>query len=94
MKSDVYERSYIECDCGSQDHLLIFELFEWDNGKKEISAFITSDYRPSFWKRIGLAFSYIFKKDYSLSGDCVLITNKNIKQLEEFIKEVKEFNDV
>lgn len=95
MKSDVFDKKlYIECACESPDHLLIFQLYEWSNGEKNIWAFIANDYRPSFWKRIGLAFSYIFKKDYSLTSDSVLITQKNIKQLEEFIEEVKAFNDV
>ena len=105
MKSDIVpEREYIECGCGSPDHLLVFEFdspcdLQFRNFKyREISVQFTSPYYDSFWRRVKSAFGYIFKKNKYLStSDCLLFNKKNIEtfrivlsRLEEFAKEEEE----
>lgn len=93
MKSDVVEgRQYIECTCGSTDHLLVFELdphfFEkWG----EVSVSFTSGYHERFFARLKAAVKYLFKKEkYLHISDSLIINKKNLNALKTAIKEIEK----
>lgn len=98
MKSDIVEgRHYIECTCGSYDHLLVFEidpdLFDDDDDIKfaEISVSFTSGYHERFLNRLKAACKYLFKKEkYLHISDSLIINQENLNQLKTVIKETEE----
>lgn len=95
MKSDIVEgRRYIECTCGSYDHLLVFEIdpdFYEEYG--EVSVYFTSGYHETFFGRLKAAIKYVFKKETYLNmSDSITINEKNIGQFKKAIKEIEELS--
>jgi hypothetical protein len=93
LKSDIVEgRHYIECTCGSYDHLLVFEIdpdFYEEWGAASVS--FTSGYHEKFFGRLKAAIRYIFKKEkYLRISDSIIINQKNINSLKEAIEEIEE----
>jgi hypothetical protein len=93
MKSKVSEdRFIIECSCGSPDHLLIIDLFEDDKDDRyfsDISFYFVSNYRLSFFKRLWVAFKYVFFLEPPFESDSVHITEQNIEDLEEMTERLR-----
>lgn len=87
-------RFYLECSCGSEDHLLVFDFFEYIPNKENIrvdniAVFFIDSYKAPWYKRILKAFKYIFKID-NLEGDnSVCIDETNIIQLQEIVNYFK-----
>lgn len=95
MKSDIVEgRHYIECTCGTYNHLLVFEIDpdfyeEWG----EVSVSFTSGYHESFFGRMKTAIKYVFKKETYLNiSDSIIINQKNINSLKEAVKEIEKLS--
>ena len=84
---------YIECDCCSMDHILKFTIEDWDGDNKPIltaSLFLNNSYR-SFWKRMVLAFKYLFgisHKNYEYVD--IILNDKSVQKLETIIEEYKQ----
>jgi len=96
MKSEVIENRYfIECDCCSPSHFLLFDIYIDKENKEfnDIYVTICSGYERSLFKRIIFSIKYIFKKEAYLYTDGVVISKKNIQQLEEVINKIKEMNN-
>lgn len=91
MKSQILKsRMYIECECFSPDHLLVFDLPDWpDNGNYVVDVSFASNTKHSLHTRIWYAIKYIFGKSF-YSFDSVCISNRNIEQFEELIQVLKE----
>lgn len=99
MKSDTTpNRFVIECDCHSLEHLLVFESWDHvpdkDNPEKSriysLDAYFTSNYKAPWYKRVIIAFNYIFKlRKHQCISDSVIMNSSNIKQLEEVIQTIK-----
>lgn len=89
MKSNVNEdRYFIECCCGSIEHLLIFEI--WDKKMMDhISVYFSGNWKQVWYRRIWIGFKYIFGKKPYCWSDEVLINSHNLKQLEEFVELLK-----
>lgn len=93
MKSDFVDgRHYIECDCGSHDHLLVFEIDpDFFESWGEVSVSFTSSYYEKFFDRLKAAIKYIFKRDRYLNiSDSIIINHKNMSALKEAITEIEE----
>jgi len=95
MKSSVIEnRFFIECACGDPQHLLVFDWYRDDEDDEEnfsdLSVYFVSNWNNSFWKRVKMAFKFIFIKEHFLWSDAVIIDERNIYQLETFIKTYKD----
>ncbi|HRZ18461.1 MAG TPA: hypothetical protein P5136_00150 [Methanofastidiosum sp.] len=105
MKSDLLpeKRFFIECCCYSPDHLLIFDIndYEYDENKyddpknpKEVSAidvdvFFTHNWTAPWRTRLRLALKYLFNREKYSIGDTVIINELNLKQLEDLVKALK-----
>lgn len=96
MKSEIFsnlfkrgdkegKRYFIECWCYDPSHLLVFDFINEDDFK-EISVFITYNYKSPWYKRI----LYAIKGQPDFMNN-IGITSENIHQLEEVIKEIKKF---
>lgn len=94
MKSDfIKERYYIECDCQSLDHILIFEFLEEDDSQPEISIYFSSNWRDKWYKRIWQALKFVFMKTPYIVSDVIIVSSENIKQLKDIIKKTEKFNN-
>ena len=87
LKSNKVNRHIIECSCGSPTHFLVFD---YDKEYEFISVQFTSNFNQSFFKRLKDGIAFIFKKRNFPIGDDVLISTSNVKDLEEFIKDIKK----
>jgi hypothetical protein len=85
------DKYFIECSCGGGE-LLIFERYPLDDElyEPEITVYISSNPYIRFFERVKKSFKYIFFKEYNWISDNVLIDKDNIKQLEEWINEIKK----
>lgn len=93
MKSDFVEgRHYIECSCGTYDHMLVFEIDpdfyeEWG----EVSVSFTSGFHETFFGRLKAAIKYIFKREkYLQVSDSIIINKKNLNALKTAIEEIEK----
>ncbi len=87
MKSKILKRRRIlECSCGMPNHLLIFD---YDEEFKYVS--ISFEYKKDipFFKRIRLAFNYLFRKEELCYND-IIIHTEHIDQLDELVQEIKK----
>jgi hypothetical protein len=87
----------IECACGSPMHCLTFSIyrdkdFTDENGIPYIDmhAYINLNPCAPWYKRIYYAIKYIFKKEVLYVSDVISIDDRNIEELEEAIKAIKE----
>ena len=87
MKSNIFERYYIECNCGCSDHLL---QFDFDEEYKDVTVCFVSNYKLVWYKRLLIAIKYVLFREYFCCYDSVIISEKNIEQLEIVIKTIKE----
>ena len=92
MKSKIFNdkentRHIIECACGSPEFL----LFEW--GEEDVNvvtaSFISSGFL-SFWQRFKACIEYLFVHTRNLYLQDIIITEKNISDLEDMIKDYKK----
>ena len=83
-------RHIIECQCMSDWHYL---TFSYDREDRMIDVQFTSNYNAPLWFKIKAAIKYIFKKENFPMGDCLLIDEFNIEDLEMLIKDLKKFKD-
>ncbi len=94
MKSKMTEDRYIiECDCGSPDHLVIFDFYN-DVNFRDVYLTICSKYRKSFIERFIIIIKYLFGIEKYLATDGIMFSEDNISELEEVIKIIKENKDV
>ena len=85
------DRTYIECRCGSLEHLIVFEKYKFEeDSQSEISIYLSNNIHLSFWSRIKASFKFIFKKQYNYITHDLLIDRQNIEQLQEWIDEIKK----
>lgn len=94
MKSDMnsslgIDRFYLECDCESPDHVMVFEFYEEDH-VKELSVYFASDWRQSFFNRLKMCFNFMFKKQSFMWTDAVMLNDSNIHQLKDIIKYIEK----
>src|ERR1035437_949093 len=83
------ETCYIECDCGSNDHLIKFTYAEADNYDiGHVYTHIQMDnYRP-WYKRIILAIGYVFgHKSRFGHWDCSSLEYPTVIKLRNFLSE-------
>ena len=97
-KSKMFEnRYYIECSCGTPDHILCFDInIEKEEGKEidiDIAIYFTNSYKEPWYRRIKHALRYIFVQEPIVYGSAVLIDEKNIEELEEVIEKIKKLRD-
>lgn len=96
MKSKIFNdkentRHIIECACGSPELL----SFEWsEDDINVINAGFISSYHLSFIQRFMACLRYLFTPRQNLYLEDIIITEKNISDLEEMIKDFKEFNKI
>lgn len=84
-------RHIIFCNCGSNDHMVIFELYkDEDFFDSELSIYVTLNTYQNFFERLKNGLKYILGKKIFYFTDTVLISKDNISDLEEWIKEVKD----
>jgi len=96
------EEVICQCDCLFTQHKLTFDRFWWVNkeGKPEyenISVYLGPGVGVSIWKRIQIAFNYVFRKHKIYYSYDVLFSEDNAYQLKEAIdwleKSTKEIID-
>jgi hypothetical protein len=93
IKDNDYERYYIECNCHSIDHLVIFEKFKFtEEDEWEIAIYISNDPHTTLRRRLAQAFKLVFQKKYNYVSDDILISKENISELQEWIDSIKEPN--
>ena len=83
------ETCYIECECGSNDHLIKFTYAGADNYDigHVYTAIQMDQYRP-WYKRFVLAIGYIFGKESRFGHwDCSLLEYPTIIKLRNFLNE-------
>lgn len=94
---------YFECICNSDEHRLVFNLFDWnvDNNGKIVEKYITEDNvelylsvflsNDGFWNRLWKGIKYIFgyKSKYGHFGNWNL-NPKDIDRLIEYLNKYKE----
>ena len=94
MKSEIIRDRYlIECACGDPEQLLVFDFFEYESDRT-IEVYIMANWHLSVWQRIKNALKYIWKKESFIYADAIMINSKNIQQLEEWVKFIKEKNNI
>jgi len=79
-------RHIIECSCGDSEHLLVIDSH--DNEPNWYYITLTSKYVPSVWLRLKLAVRYL-SGDTQLSYDTVLISERNVSELEQLVNDIK-----
>lgn len=89
LDNDYVKRFIIECDCGSSEHLLVFDISLEENFK-DIFVHLTSNWRKPFWCKIIQSFRYLIGKEKYLDMDGIIISKKNIEDLEEVINCIKK----
>jgi hypothetical protein len=96
MEKNKIDRFITYCDCGSPDHLLVFDYYKDDVDKNwdSIDVYFSSTWYPDFWKRLKLCFAYLFNKESFRLSDTVMFTKSNIDQLENLISFLKDRVDV
>ena len=86
-------RFFIECNCGSIEHLLVFDLFQLDDDEEfikehpemiEVSVKFTSNYHLPFFRRIWAAIKFIFEREPFTSDD-ILVNEENLHQLRNLV---------
>lgn len=85
-----WETEYFECDCGCYMHNIRLAWFqdEWmkeHNVDRELYIDIGLRHYLSFWKRLKVAFMYLFKKEKCGSYDCVVLDNKEAVRLKDYL---------
>lgn len=84
MRSDALdhidgERYYLTCSCIAPYCMIAFDFFpkEITNDESDITSgtcniYFIKEWTPSFWKRLGIAFDYIFNhKSFIINDVCV-----------------------
>ena len=90
MNNDNIKTLYIRCDCRNLDDLVVMEYDE--NDFKDRCYEMTFDYRLNhfqpWYKRIWIAFKYIFKRSHSNFHFSEIILNRQtIRRIHEFTGE-------
>ena len=85
---------YLECACGSPDHLTSYSLYDWGPEEEpELLVMVqASDYRP-WYRRLGVGLKYIFGFE-PLQWHDVLVKPEDAGKLLTMLKEFKRLNDV
>lgn len=91
MKSDIcsevgIDRYYIECTCYGPGHLLVFDI---DKDQQWCAVSVVSDWKLGFWKRLHLAFRYVFTRNPFVYSDTVGISLTSYTELEEIVQKIK-----
>ena len=87
MKSKVIEnRHIVECNCGDPTQLLVFDYYD---DLTDMEIYLTSNWRGTLFNRIKQAIQFIFKSRKYMIMDSVLVSEKNIADLEEIISIIK-----
>ena len=85
-------REYFDCECGSIDHLMRVDIYQWvDNPTEEhevdLAFYIqASPYLP-WYKRIVAAVKYIFNSDGNEWYSSTLMRHKDVPRLKAIIKD-------
>lgn len=82
---------YIECECGSDDHIMKFVLDYYDHYNPELNAcFFLYQYK-GFFKRLWTAIKYLFK-DRCGSGhwDTIIISPEKADQIIQILNTYKK----
>lgn len=82
---------YVQCTCGSTEHLVVFQKFDKNIDPSDEDAFYISvqlrQWRP-FWKRFLCAIKYIFGYQSRYGHwDCVSVSREEAENLRKFLYE-------
>ncbi len=96
MKSDFSRgRFYIECECRSNDHILVIESHGFEDLEEpyNIDVYFSGNYKAPWYKRVWYSLEYIFNREKFCWGDSVGISEDNIHQLEQAVDYFKGKRD-
>ena len=87
---DLTKTVYLECECGSFDHVVRVSLWDWSNHKEPPEAYI--NYRLNnceYWyERVWSAIKYVFMRG-ELEYHDVILTADSIDKLSSFCRDYK-----
>lgn len=88
MSNNGQYHSYLDCICSSMDHIARVDLDTWDPLEDpELSLTVKLNPNYSFWKRLVVAFKYLFniKRSSCWDYDYVVLTKESIDRLSTMI---------
>lgn len=81
------DQCWLECMCHEFDHILRFEIDEEDNHPPLLWAFNRLKWYEKFWKRVRVAFTYIFSPSKSfIRTEESIIGLHEAEQLRDFLQ--------
>jgi hypothetical protein len=80
------------CSCSSLDHNLCFSYTKYLDSiyPGEIEIYIQPNQHTGFFKRIWVAFNFIFKRDPFYSSTDVIVKHEEIPRIKEFIEKYEQ----
>lgn len=91
--ADLSKRVFVECECGSFDHVMQIALWDWNNYDKpdqsdppELFAVMRIDQHEYWYQRVWTAIKYVFKYN-DLSYHDVLIDRASAKRIKNMCQD-------
>ena len=91
--ADLSKRIFVECECGSFDHVMQFALWDWNNYDKpeagsppELYADMRINQHEYWYQRVWTAIKYVFKYN-DLSYHDVLIDRASAKRIKNMCQD-------
>jgi len=84
---------FLDCACGSPDHLVRYSLWNWNDGEPELSLMVqASEYRP-WYRRLVVGLKYIFGFE-PLRWHDALLKREDAGKLMDMLKEYEHLHAV
>lgn len=84
------KKRYLECDCNG-DHAIVFASDKNDRYGDDLYVYATLQTHNNFWKRLRLAYRFLFRKDYlDFPYMDLMINERHNDKIRELIKFLQE----
>lgn len=85
------KKFYLECDCHSNDHTVWFLSDKDEKYGDDLYIHTSLQTHHGFWKRVRIAFRYVFRKDYlNFPYIDLMISERNNDKIRELVKFLQE----
>ena len=85
-----YDTEIIVCECDYTDHNMIYTKFDDSETGKEVYFEFCLNPDNRFFRRLKLAFRYLFKRERTGNYGEIIITKNNMKGFEDIVNFLKE----
>lgn len=84
------EHEIFVCDCSEISHQLVLTTWNFNDGSHELTASIKLNIFQPWYKRILIAFKYLFKTNSQNQFDSILLDDLNINKLQNSLIKFKD----